>query len=72
MSKKSRLASSKIKVLDKFTTLMDLKKKGKNYQDAEGFKKILAAQILLREANIIQPENFGVIEKEYESTKGKK
>lgn len=52
------------KFLDKFTTLMDLKEKG---QDAEGFEKILAAQILLGEADIIQSENFGVIEKEYEN-----
>lgn len=60
------------KFLDKFTTLMDLKEKGKNYQDAKGFEKILAAQILLGEADMIQPENFGVIEKEYENAKGKK
>ncbi|VVC35270.1 Hypothetical protein CINCED_3A019750, partial [Cinara cedri] len=60
------------KFLDKFTTLMDLKEKGKNYQDAKGFEKILAAQILLGEADIIQPENFGVIEKEYENAKGEK
>ncbi len=57
------------KFLDKFTTLMDLKEKG---QDAKGFEKILAAQILLGEADIIQSENFGVIEKEYENAKGKK
>ncbi|WP_241653950.1 hypothetical protein [Wolbachia endosymbiont of Nilaparvata lugens] len=60
------------KFLDKFTTLMDLKEKGKNYQDAKGFEKILAAQILLGEADIAQPENFGVIEKEYENAGGKK
>lgn len=60
------------KFLDKFTTLMDLKKKGENYQDAKGFEKILAAQILLGETDIIQPENFGVIEKEYENAKGEK
>jgi|GEM_PF-5540552 len=60
------------KFLDKFTTLMDLKEKGKDYQGASGFEKILAAQILLGEADIIQPENFGVIEKEYENAKGKK
>ncbi|MCA7010195.1 hypothetical protein [Wolbachia endosymbiont of Tribolium confusum] len=59
------------KFLDKFTTLMDLKKKGENYQDAKGFEKILAAQILLGETDIIQPENFGVIEKEYENAKEK-
>ncbi|WP_343289286.1 hypothetical protein [Wolbachia endosymbiont of Encarsia formosa] len=58
--------------MDKFTTLMDLKKKGKNYEDAKGFEKILAAQILLGEADIIQPENFGIIEKEYEDAKGEK
>ncbi|CCE77825.1 MULTISPECIES: hypothetical protein [Wolbachia] len=57
------------KFLDKFTTLMDLKEKG---QDAKGFEKILAAQILLGEADIAQPENFGVIEKEYENAEGKK
>ncbi|WP_264682938.1 MULTISPECIES: hypothetical protein [unclassified Wolbachia] len=60
------------KFLDKFTTLMDLQEKGKNYQDAKGFEKILAAQILLGEADTIQPENFGVIEKEYENAKGEK
>ncbi|WP_353277358.1 hypothetical protein [Wolbachia endosymbiont (group B) of Villa cingulata] len=60
------------KFLDKFTTLMDLQEKGKNYQDAKGFEKILAAQILLGEADIMQSENFGVIEKEYENAKGKK
>lgn len=60
------------KFLDKFTTLVNLQGKGKNYQDAKGFEKILAAQILLGEADIIQPENFGVIEKEYENAKGKK
>ncbi|WP_246433246.1 MULTISPECIES: hypothetical protein [Wolbachia] len=60
------------KFLDKFTTLMDLKEKGKNHQDAKGFEKILAAQILLVEADIVNPENFGVIEKEYENAKGKK
>ncbi|MGL9757806.1 MAG: hypothetical protein ACR5LA_02910 [Wolbachia sp.] len=58
--------------MDKFTTLIDLKKKGKNYQDAKGFEKILAAQILLGEVDIAQPENFGVIEKDYENAKGKK
>lgn len=57
------------KFLDKFTTLMDLKEKG---QDAKGFEKILAAQILLGEADIIQSENFGVIEKEYENANGEK
>ncbi|MFT4327406.1 MAG: hypothetical protein AB3P07_02090, partial [Wolbachia pipientis] len=57
------------KFLDKFTTLMDLKEKG---QDAKGFEKILAAQILLGEADIMQPENFGVIEKEYENARGEK
>uniref|UniRef100_A0A3B0JFF6 Uncharacterized protein n=1 Tax=Wolbachia endosymbiont of Aleurodicus dispersus TaxID=1288877 RepID=A0A3B0JFF6_9RICK len=57
------------KFLDKFTTLMDLKEKG---QDAKGFEKILAAQILLGEAGIINPGNFGVIEKEYENAKGEK
>uniref|UniRef100_A0AAU7YN05 Uncharacterized protein n=1 Tax=Wolbachia endosymbiont of Oeneis ivallda TaxID=3171168 RepID=A0AAU7YN05_9RICK len=57
------------KFLDKFTTLMDLKEKG---QDAKGFEKILAAQILLGEADIMQSENFGVIEKEYENAKGEK
>ncbi|MHC3897950.1 UNVERIFIED_CONTAM: hypothetical protein LBW93_03440 [Wolbachia endosymbiont of Nasonia longicornis] len=60
------------KFLDKFATLMSLKEKGKNYQDAKGFEKILAAQILLGESDITQPENFGVIEKEYENAKGKK
>ncbi|MDG7056792.1 MAG: hypothetical protein LKM43_01400 [Wolbachia endosymbiont of Penenirmus auritus] len=60
------------KFLDKFTTLMDLKEKGENYQDAKGFEKILAAQMLLGEADIMQPENFGVIEKEYENAKGEK
>ncbi|WP_353279657.1 hypothetical protein [Wolbachia endosymbiont (group B) of Xanthorhoe designata] len=60
------------KFLDKFTTLMDLQEKGKNYQDAKGFEKILAAQILLGEVDITQSENFGVIEKEYENAKGKK
>ncbi|MGY5877442.1 hypothetical protein [Wolbachia endosymbiont of Nasonia oneida] len=60
------------KFLSKFTTLMDLKKKGENYQDAKGFEKILAAQILLGEADIVNPENFGVIEKEYENAKGEK
>ncbi|QOD38590.1 hypothetical protein [Candidatus Wolbachia massiliensis] len=58
--------------MDKFTTLMNLKEKGENYQDAKGFEKILAAQILLGEADIIQSENFGVIEKEYENAKGEK
>ncbi|WP_265036946.1 hypothetical protein [Wolbachia endosymbiont (group A) of Anomoia purmunda] len=60
------------KFLDKFTTLMDLKEKGENYQDASGFEKILAAQILLGEVDIAQSENFGVIEKEYENAKGEK
>jgi len=60
------------KFLDKFITLMDLQEKGKNYQDAKGFEKILAAQILLGEADIMQPENFGVIEKEYENARGEK
>ncbi len=60
------------KFLDKFTTLMDLKKKGENYQGASGFEKILAAQILLGEADIIQSENFGVVEKECENAKGEK
>ncbi|WP_250296451.1 hypothetical protein [Wolbachia endosymbiont of Oedothorax gibbosus] len=60
------------KFLDKFTTLMDLKEKGENYQGASGFEKILAAQMLLGEADIIQPENFGVIEKECENAKGEK
>ncbi|WP_264336253.1 MULTISPECIES: hypothetical protein [unclassified Wolbachia] len=60
------------KFLDKFTTLMDLQEKRKNYQDAEGFEKILAAQILLGEADIVTPENFGVIEKEYENANGEK
>ncbi|QJT94573.1 hypothetical protein HGO53_04845 [Wolbachia endosymbiont of Diaphorina citri] len=60
------------KFLSKFTTLMDLKKKGENYQDAKGFEKILAAQILLGESDIVNPENFGVIEKEYENAEGKK
>lgn len=58
--------------MDKFITLMDLKEKGKNHQDAKGFEKILAAQILLGEPDIVNPENFGVIEKEYENAKGKK
>ncbi|WP_349967176.1 hypothetical protein [Wolbachia endosymbiont of Armadillidium arcangelii] len=40
------------KFLDKFITLMDPKEKGKNYQDAKGFEKILAAQILLGESDI--------------------
>ncbi|WP_179945511.1 hypothetical protein [Wolbachia endosymbiont of Trichogramma pretiosum] len=60
------------KFLDKFTTLMDLKEKGKNHQDAKVFEKILAAQILLGEDDIVNPENFGVIEQEYENAKGKK
>ncbi|RDD35374.1 hypothetical protein Wcon_00439 [Wolbachia endosymbiont of Cylisticus convexus] len=60
------------KFLDKFITLMDPKEKGKNYQDAKGFEKILAAQILLGEADIMQLENFGIIEKEYENAKGEK
>ncbi|KLT21658.1 hypothetical protein wVul_1403 [Wolbachia endosymbiont of Armadillidium vulgare str. wVulC] len=59
------------KFLDKFITLMDPKEKGKNYQDAKGFEKILAAQILLGESDI-RPGNFGVIEKEYEDAKGEK
>ncbi len=60
------------KSLDKFTTLMDLKEKGENYQGASGFEKILAAQILLGEADIIQSENFGVVEEECENAKGEK
>lgn len=60
------------KFLSKFTTLVDLQEKGENYQDAEGFEKILAAQILLGEGDMIQSENFGVIEKEYENAEGKK
>ncbi|GHM58272.1 MAG: hypothetical protein sL5_04110 [Candidatus Mesenet longicola] len=51
------------KFLHNFTTLTDLKANGKKYKDAEGFEKILAAQMLLGEADIIQAENFGLIEK---------
>ncbi|MCA4774354.1 hypothetical protein [Wolbachia endosymbiont of Mansonella perstans] len=46
------------KFLDKFTTLVNIKEKGKNYQDAKGFEKILAAQMLLGEADIMQTENL--------------
>lgn len=54
------------KFLHNFTTLIDLKASGKKYKDAEGLEKILAAQILLGEADIIQAENFGLIEKDGE------
>ncbi|WP_395463373.1 hypothetical protein [Wolbachia endosymbiont of Cantharis cryptica] len=56
---------------NEFTTLADLRGKGKEYQNSTGFEKILAAQILLGEADTIQAENFGVIEKEYENAKGR-
>ncbi|XGA08592.1 MAG: hypothetical protein U0X86_000850 [Wolbachia endosymbiont of Xenopsylla cheopis] len=52
------------KFLHNFTTLTDLKANGKKYKDAEGFEKILAAQMLLGEADIVQTENFGLIEKD--------
>lgn len=51
------------KFLSEFTTLIDLKEQGEDYQSATGFEKILAAQILLGEADTIQSENFGVMKK---------
>lgn len=50
--------------------MVDLKEKCEDYQSATGFEKVLAAQILLGEVDIIQAENFGVIKKEYENAKG--